>query len=151
MIGRLIVVSGRPGADTTGYLAWPDGMHEWKPVSYPSMSPYLICHNAEEVIAFLEAAFDGILLRRFDRPDGSLKHAEVRIDDSVVMIGCGATEIDSAPAHVHLYVKDAQSFFARAIEAGASAVQVPARKNEDDDLRGGVMDPSGTIWWIATQ
>lgn len=126
-------------------------MHDWKPDSYPSVSPYLICRNAEEVIAFLEAAFGGILLRRFDRPDGSLKHAEVRIDDSVVMVGGGATEEVSAPAHLHLYVKDAQSAFARAIEAGATVVQVPARKNEDDDLRGGVKDASGTIWWIATQ
>ncbi|QRQ77579.1 VOC family protein [Glutamicibacter protophormiae] len=126
-------------------------MHKWKPVAYPSVSPYLICCNAEEVIAFLEAAFDGILLRRFDRPDGSLMHAEVRIDDSVVMIGGGATETDSAPAHVHLYVRDAESAFARAIDAGATAVQAPARKNQDDDLRGGVMDPSGAIWWIATQ
>lgn len=126
-------------------------MHDWKPASYPSISPYLICRDAEELIAFLEAAFDGILLRRFDRPDGSLMHAEVRIDDSVVMIGGGATETVSAPAHVHLYVEDAHSAFARAIEAGATAVQEPARKNEDDDLRGGVKDASGTIWWIATQ
>lgn len=126
-------------------------MREWKPVSYPSISPYLICRNAEDVITFLEAAFDGILLRRFDRPDGSLMHAEIRIDDSVVMIGGGATAAVSAPAHVHLYVQDAQSSFARAIEAGASAVQAPARKDEDDDLRGGVMDTSGNIWWIATQ
>lgn len=126
-------------------------MREWKPVSYPSISPYLICRNAEEVITFLEAAFDGIMLRRFDRPDGSLMHAEIRIDDSVVMISGGAAEAVSAPAHVHLYVQDAQSSFARAIEAGASAVQAPARKDEDDDLRGGVMDTSGNIWWIATQ
>ncbi len=126
-------------------------MREWKPVSYPSISPYLICRNAEEVITFLEAAFDGILLRRFDRPDGALMHAEVRIDDSVVMIGGGATEAVSAPAHVHLYVQDAQASFARAIEAGATVVQAPARKDEDDDLRGGVMDTSGNIWWIATQ
>ncbi|WP_345470020.1 VOC family protein [Glutamicibacter ectropisis] len=126
-------------------------MREWKPASYPSISPYLICRNAEEVITFLDAAFDGIMLRRFDRPDGSLMHAEVRIDDSVVMIGGGATESVSAPAHVHLYVQDAQSAFARAIEAGASVVQAPARKTEDDDLRGGVMDTSGNIWWIATQ
>ena len=67
------------------------------------------------------------------------------------MIGGGATDAVVAPAHVHLYVQDAQSTFARAIEAGASVVQTPARKDDDDDLRGGVKDSSGTIWWIATQ
>lgn len=126
-------------------------MNDWKPASYPSISPYLICRNAEEVIAFLAAAFGGIVQRRFDRPDGSLMHAEVKIDDSVVMIGGGGTEIASAPAHVHLYVEDALATFARAVDAGATVVQEPARKREDDDLRGGVQDPSGTTWWIATQ
>lgn len=125
-------------------------MESWKPTSYPSVSPYLICQDAEEVIAFLAAAFGGVLQRRFDRPDGSLKHAEVRIDDSVVMIGGVATAAGSTPAHVHLYVKDALTTFARAVEAGATVVQAPTRKN-DDDLRGGVQDPSGTTWWIATQ
>lgn len=126
-------------------------MNNWKPDSYPSMSPYLICGGAEGLIAFLEAAFAGVLLRRFDRTDGSLMHAEVKIDDSVVMIGGGATEATAAPAHVHLYVEDAVSAFARAVDAGAKVVQEPTRKTEDDDLRGGVQDRWGTIWWIATQ
>lgn len=125
--------------------------HDWKPEGYPSISPYLICQDAETVIAFLTAAFGGVLQRRFDRPDGSLMHAEVRIDDSVVMIGGGATGAASAPAHVHLYVEDARATFARAVDAGAAVVQEPARKTEDDDLRGGVQDASGTTWWIATQ
>mgnify|MGYP005984821551 CR=1 FL=1 len=125
-------------------------MDGWKPTSYPSLSPYLICQDAERLIDFLESAFGGTLRRRFDRPDGSLMHAEVQIDDSVVMIGGGATEASSAPAHLHLYVEDALATFARAVDAGATVVQEPVRKSEDDDLRGGVQDASGTIWWIAT-
>ena len=58
----------------------------WKPAGYPSMSPYLISRDAEALIAFLKEAFGGVLLRRFDRPDGSLMHAELRIDDSMVML-----------------------------------------------------------------
>ncbi len=126
-------------------------MKSWKPASYPSVSPYLISRDAEALIAFLGAAFGGAVQRRFDRPDGSLMHAEVRIDDSIVMIGGGATEAANVPAHVHLYVEDAVAAFARAVEAGAKVVQEPVRKSEDDDLRGGVQDASGTIWWIATQ
>ncbi|MBM9463281.1 VOC family protein [Aeromicrobium sp. YIM 150415] len=126
-------------------------MDGWKPAEYPSISPYLICQDAERLIGFLESAFGGVLRRRFDRPDGSLMHAEVQIDDSVVMIGGGATETPSAPAHIHLYVEDALATVARAVDAGATVVQEPVRKSEDDDLRGGVQDASGTIWWIATQ
>lgn len=123
----------------------------WKPAGYPSMSPYLISPDAEALIRFAEAAFGGVLLRRFDRPDGSLMHAEVRIDDSVLMIGGGATATRSGAPHIHLYVPDAQAAFARAVEAGGSVVQEPLRKGEDDDLRGGVQDPSGTTWWLASQ
>lgn len=125
-------------------------MDDWKPKSYPSLSPYLISRDAEGLVAFLEAAFDGILQRRFDHPGGSLRHAEVRIDDSVVMIGGGATETASAPVHVHLYVRDAQATFERAIAAGATVVREPAQADGDEDLRGGVQDCWGVTWWIAT-
>ena len=126
-------------------------METWKPSSYPSLSPYLICPEAEALIAFLEAAFGGVLQRRFDRPDGSLMHAEVRIDDSIVMIGGGATETTGAPSHLHLYVPDAVAAFDRAIAAGAVAVREPVQAEGDDDLRGGVQDPWGVTWWLATQ
>lgn len=126
-------------------------MDPWKPPSYPSLSPYLICEQAESLIAFLQAAFGGELQRRFDRADGSLKHAEVRIDDSIVMIGGGATEMVGAPSHLHLYVEDARATFARAVAAGATVIAEPVQTSDDDDLRGGVRDPWGVIWWIATQ
>lgn len=115
------------------------------------MSPYLICHDAEGLIAFLAAAFGGELQRRFDHPDGSLMHAEVRIDDSVVMLGGGATPTETSDVHIHLYVPDVHATFARAVEAGATVVATPIRKRDGDDLRGGVRDASGTTWWIATR
>lgn len=125
-------------------------MSGWKPDGYPSMSPYLICPEAEALIAFLERAFGGVLQRRFDREDGSIMHAEVRVDDSVVMIGGGAVSEPSA-SHIHLYVEDAAAVFERAVVAGAVVVRELDRESEDDDLRGGVRDPWGTAWWIATQ
>ena len=126
-------------------------MEPWKPTSYPSLSPYLIASDAEALIAFIETAFDGKLLRRFDRDDGSLMHAEIKVDDSVVMIGGGATDVQASAPHLHLYVANAAAVFARAVAAGATVVQQPARRSEGDDLRGGVRDPSGTTWWIASQ
>lgn len=126
-------------------------MSHWKPDSYLSMSPYLMCHDAKRLIAFLEAAFDGTVQRRFDRPDGSVMHAEVKIDDSIVMIGGGMTTTATPSLHIHLYVKDAVAGFEQAVAAGAQIVQEPVRKTADDDLRGGVQDPWNTTWWIATQ
>ncbi len=57
----------------------------FKPAGYPSVSPYLICPNGPASVAFLVEVFGGSLARRFDRPDGSLMHAEVRIDDTVTV------------------------------------------------------------------
>ena len=126
-------------------------MGNWKPPTYPSVSPYLICRAPERVIAFLTAVFGASLLRRFDRPDGSLMHAELRLDDSVVMLGGGGTEHGSADVHVHVYVPDAQAVFDHAVSLGAEPVRPPERKSADDDLRGGFRDPAGNIWWVATQ
>lgn len=127
-------------------------MSGWKPASYPSVSPYLICAEAEALIEFLRVAFGGRLKRRFDHPDGSLMHAEVQVDDSIVMIGGGSSDATTSSAHIHLYVQDAPASFGRAVSAGAIVIRELERKTEDDDLRGGVQDPvSGTIWWIATQ
>ncbi|SAL28080.1 VOC family protein [Caballeronia telluris] len=126
-------------------------MSEWKPASYPSVSPYLICVNAEDIIRFLEGVFDGAVTRRVDRSDGTLMHAEVRIDDSIVMIGGGVTAEQSAAPHVHVYVADAQAVYDRAIRHGAQPVQPPERKHPDDDFRGGFRDAAGTTWWVANQ
>jgi PhnB protein len=126
-------------------------MSDFKPASYPSVSPYLICAHADALIGFLEHVFDATLVRRFDRPDGSLMHAEVRIDDSIVMIGGGATDQQSPGPHIHVYVRDVQAVYDRAMQHGAQSVQAPARKRADDDLRGGFRDAAGTTWWVATQ
>jgi len=122
----------------------------WKPSGYPSLSPYLVCHDAEGTISFLQSAFGAELLRRFDRDDGSLMHAEVRVDDSVLMIG-GLPEASDNEAHIHLYVPDVQAAFDRAVAAGGDVIQEPMRKRADDDMRGGIKGPSGTTWWLATQ
>ena len=123
---------------------------EWKPRGYTSVSPYLVTENAERVLSFLEDAFGASVIRRFDRPDGSLMHAEVRIDDSVVMLGQAGGDWPAIPSHVHVYLPEVDTIYAAALEAGAESVQEPAQ-GSDPDRRGGVRDPGGNTWWISTQ
>lgn len=123
---------------------------EWKPAGYTSVSPYLVTEKAEEVISFLETAFGATLIRRFDRPDGSIMHAEVRIDDSVVMLGQAGADWPAVPSHVHVYLPEIDTIYAAALEAGGVSVQAPAQ-GDDPDRRGGVKDPGGNTWWIATK
>lgn len=122
----------------------------YKPKNYTTVSPYLIVNGASGTIAFLKRAFGAVELRRFADTAGKIMHAEVRIDDTVVMIADGAEAWPPIPSHVHIYVADVDAIYKRALEAGAASVQAPIKK-EDEDRRGGVKDAGGTTWWIATK
>ncbi|MEZ4769861.1 MAG: VOC family protein [Caldilineales bacterium] len=122
----------------------------YKPESYSTVSPYLIVADAAAAIAFLRRVFDAAELRRFPGPDGLLRHAEVRIDDTVVMLADAVEGWPPVPSHVHVYVPDVDETYRRALAAGAESVQEPVQK-EDEDKRGGVKDAGGTTWWIATR
>jgi len=123
----------------------------FKPDGYPQMSPYLMVKGGQAVTRFLETAFDAVELRRFDNPDGTIMHLELRIGDSVLMLSEGGGAYPPFPAWIHLYVPDVRSSYRRAVAAGGESVQEPVQKPGDPDLRGGVRDPSGNIWWISTQ
>ena len=122
-----------------------------KPAGYSSVSPYLMVTDAQRVIDFLRQAFGATELRRFPLPDGSVMHAEVRIDDTVIMLADAGGEFPAFPAWLHVYVTDVDDTYRRALEAGGVPVQEPQLKEGDTDRRGGVQDPSGNTWWIATQ
>jgi PhnB protein len=124
--------------------------HTYKPAGYTSVAPYLVVSGAAGTIAFLVRAFGAIELQRFEAGGGLLMHAEVRLDDTVIMLADATEQFPAAPAHVHIYVPDVDSTYARALAAGATAVQEPVQK-DDPDKRGGVRDAGGTTWWIGTR
>ena len=126
-------------------------MTSYKPDGYNSASTYLIVKNADATIDFLKAAFDGEPLRRLNRDDGSVMHAEVRLDDSVIMMGEAIENFPAVQSHVHVYVPDVDATYQKALAAGGTSIMEPVQRSEDDDKRGGVLDPNGISWWIATQ
>lgn len=122
----------------------------FKPDSYTTVSPYLIVDGASATIDFLVNVFGAVELRRFPDDAGRLMHAEVRIDDTVLMVADGGDGWPPVPSYVHIYVSDVDAVYQRALAAGALSVQAPVKK-DDDDKRGGVKDAGGTTWWIATK
>ena len=122
-----------------------------KPANYSTVSPYLVVNGADATIEFLKRVFDAIELRRFPDDSGKLMHAEVRIDDTVIMVADPVLP-DWPPiaSNVHVYVKDVDSTYRKALDAGAASVQAPIKK-QDEDKRCGVKDAGGTTWWIATK
>lgn len=125
-------------------------MDGYKPEGYTSVAPYLIVEDARRTIAFLEDAFDATRLRMVEGDDGRLRHGEVRIDDTVVMLADALPGWPPTDSYVHVYVPDVDATYRRALEAGAASVQEPMQK-DDEDKRGGVKDPGGITWWIATR
>ncbi len=123
---------------------------EWKPAGYPVLSPYLIVDDAAGTIRFLQTAFGAEELRRHEEDEGGIRHAELRLGDSVLMLADSTPDWPPVPAMVHLYVPDVDAAFRKALEAGATPIQEPARRG-DEDRRGGVEGPGGTSWWIATR
>lgn len=122
-----------------------------KPRGYSTVSPYLVVSGASRVIDFTKHAFGATELRRYQMPDGSIMHAEVRIGDTVVMLGEAGGQWQPVPAFLHVYVEDVDAVYQRALAAGGESVQEPQQKGGDDpDRRAGVKDPGGNTWWIAT-
>lgn len=125
-------------------------MEHFKPVGYSTVSPYLIVTDAAATIRFLERVLDGKLLRSFPDDQGRFMHAEIQLDDTVVMLADSAPDWPPVAAYAHVYVQDVDETYKRALAEGATSVQVPEKK-DDEDKRGGVKDPGGTTWWIATR
>ncbi len=80
-------------------------MSRFKPVNYNSVSPYLIVSGASGTIAFLTRVFGAVELRRHPTPSGTIMHAEVRLDDTVVMLADGTDGWPPMASHVHVYVR----------------------------------------------
>jgi PhnB protein len=123
----------------------------YKPQGYASVSVYIMANGAQRVIDFLKQTFDAQQTRRTDLPDGTIMHAEVQIDDTVVMIADGSNEFPGFPVWLHVYVPDVDVTYQRALKAGGVSVQEPSQRDGEPDRRGGVKDPAGNTWWIATQ
>ena len=126
------------------------GNLDYQPDGYASVAVYMMADEAHRVIKFVKATFHAEILRKKDRPDGRIMHAELRIDDSVVMLSDSSDEYPAFPVWLHVYVPDVDAAYARALEAGGVSIQAPAQK-DDEDRRSGVRDPAGNIWWISTR
>ena len=122
----------------------------YKPEGYNSASPYLIVAGAAATIDFLTSVFGANEIQRFVDSSGRIMHAEVRIDDTVVMIADSVEGWPAVASHVHVYVPDVDATYRKGLNAGATSVQEPVKK-DDPDKRGGFKDPIGTTWWIGTR
>jgi PhnB protein len=128
------------------------------PEGFHTVTPYLVVGDAAGAIEFYKEVFGATELFRQADADGRIRHAEVEIGDSPIMLTDEAPEfgmsgplaMGGSPISIFLYVEDADDLFDRAIAAGAEEVEA-VRDRPEGDRRGGVRDPFGYVWWLATQ
>jgi len=124
-------------------------VHYMRP-GFTSITPYIIVKGAAEFIEFLKNAFEGVERLRVPAPDGSLIHSEIVIGNGMIEAGDANEQIPPAPTDIHLYVKDADATFDRALEAGATSIYRPTDEHPSGDRWGALQDRFGNRWYIAT-
>jgi PhnB protein len=92
------------------------------PEGYRTINPYLIVRGVTKLIDFLKSVFGAEEMERFTDSDGGVTHAEVRIGDSVVMMGEATNDWKAMPASLYIYVKDTDDAYNRALQAGATSL-----------------------------
>jgi len=122
------------------------------PEGYRTVTPYMIAVDGPALLEFTKHAFDAEEMFRTVGSAGGL-HAEVRIGDSVLMIGGGIPGREfrsTANTHaLHVYVPDCDAVYKQALQAGATSIGEP-RDQEYGERSGSVKDPAGNYWYIAT-
>ena len=128
------------------------------PQGYGTITPYLIVKKASEAIKFYKNVFEAKEVMRFDMPNGQVAHAELQIENSRFMLSdenpkfnaLSPETVGGSASGLHLYVKDVDVLFKKAVDAGAK----PIREPEDQfygDRSASVMDPWGHHWSMATR
>ncbi len=118
------------------------------PDGYHSLTPALKIKDAAKLIDFLKQVFEAEEIERYSGADNVVMHAEIRIGDSILMMGDAAGEAPM-PGSFYLYVNDVDATYKRALSAGATSLTEPA-----DQFYGSrvarVRDDFGNLWAIAT-
>jgi PhnB protein len=116
--------------------------------TYRTVTPYLVVSDADAELAFLKEAFGGAEVECHRNEDGSVMHAEIRIGDSLVMLGQAGGQWQPHAAALYLWIEDVDATYAKALAAGAASESAP-----DDKPYGhrtaGVIDRNGVTWWIG--
>jgi PhnB protein len=123
----------------------------FKPKGYNSVSPYFIVNEARKFIDLMKSIFDAKELRCYNMPDGRVMHAELRIDDSVIMLGSASDKFPAVPLVIHVYVSNVDEIFDRAVKAGCEIIEHPKEQEGDPDRRATFKDLEGNMWSVGTE
>jgi PhnB protein len=122
------------------------------PRGFRMVTPYLVAADGPALLDFVIQAFGAEEIMRAETPIGGV-HGEVRIGDSLMMIG-GGVPGKKFPGSLqagalHIYVEDADAVTKKAVAAGAMLIDEP-RDQDYGERSATVKDAAGNFWYIAT-
>jgi PhnB protein len=110
---------------------------------------YLHVNGAASLIEFLQRAFHAEELGRATSPEGLIWHSTIKIGSSQFEISDAMDRYQFMPSTFYLYVDDADAWYRRAMDAGASSVKPPVDQPYGDRV-GSIKDPAGNLWYLST-
>ncbi len=127
------------------------------PTGFHSLTPHIVVTDGAAALEFYKQAFGAEECFRLTTPGGSsVMHAQMRIGDSMLMIGGEFPPSALSPksrggtsTFLHLYLADADAAFDRAVKAGCKII-MPVSDTFWGDRYGVVEDPFGHQWSLAT-
>ena len=127
------------------------------PEGFHTVTPYLVVDDGARAIEFYEQAFGAKGVMRMPGPDGKVSHAEVKIGDSIIMLGPSQAStgvrspesLGGSTVSIFLYLEDVDSTFKKALSAGAKEAQ-PLADQLWGDRYGRLTDLFGHSWSLAT-
>ncbi|MDQ2983940.1 MAG: VOC family protein [Actinomycetota bacterium] len=121
------------------------------PEGYPRICPYLYYEDAAAAIDWLTNAFGFTERMRMPGPDRGIAHAEIALDDGIVMLASPPDfkQPGELNTHsVHVYVDNVDKHFEQATTAGAKVVREPEDQFYGDRIYG-VEDLEGHHWYFS--
>jgi len=127
------------------------------PDGYHTLTPFLTVRDAARAIEFYKQAFGAEERGVAKDPDGKVMHAELKIGDSIIMLGDEYPEfgalspqsIGGSGMGLHIYLDGVDAAFDRAVKAGAQ-IEMPVMDQFWGDRYGKLTDPFGHKWSIGT-
>jgi PhnB protein len=126
------------------------------PEGYNAVIPALAFKGADAAIKWYKNVFGAKEKMRFDNPDGTVAHAEITLDDNVIMLSEENPEFNSSPktlkgnsVNLFVYVQDVDEIIKKAVDNKAKLVK-PAEDQFYGDRSGRIEDPFGYLWVIST-
>lgn len=118
---------------------------------FTALTPYITVDDPDLLVAFAKAAFgaEEIKDQHSDGPGGKTMHAALRVEGCVIETGRASAAWKAFPVAIHLYVRDVEAAYARALKAGAVSLH-GLRDMEYEERTVAVRDPCGNHWYIAT-